>query len=74
MKRIFSFGSHAHPSKLDEYLTSVREIEQRMVNDESWAKKPKPKVSVKPPTDTASAADHIGRTTSGASTGIVSEM
>ncbi|MCX6979149.1 MAG: DUF1552 domain-containing protein [Verrucomicrobia bacterium] len=23
--------------KLDEYLTSVRESEQRMVNDESWA-------------------------------------
>src|SRR3954465_4265571 len=30
--------------KLDEYLTSVRELEQHMVNDESWAKKPKPKV------------------------------
>ena len=30
--------------KLDEYLTSVRELEQRMINDESWAKKPKPKV------------------------------
>ena len=26
--------------KLDEYLTSLRELEQRMVNDESWAKKP----------------------------------
>ncbi len=74
MKRIFSFCSHAHPSKLDEHLTSVREIEQRMVNDESWAKKPKPKVSLKPPTDIAGAADHIGRTTFGASTGIVSEM
>ena len=48
--------------KLDEYLTSVRELEQRMVNDESWAKKPKPKVSVKPPTDIANASDLIGRT------------
>jgi hypothetical protein len=48
--------------KLDEYLTSVRELEQRMVNDESWAKKPKPKVNVEPPKDIPSAADLIGRT------------
>jgi hypothetical protein len=48
--------------KLDEYLTSVRELEQRMVTDESWAKKPKPKVDVEPPKDIANAADLIGRT------------
>jgi hypothetical protein len=48
--------------KLDEYLTSVRELEQRMVNDESWAKTPKPKVSVEPPKDIPNAADLIGRT------------
>ena len=48
--------------KLDEYLTSVRELEQRMVNDESWANKPKPKVAAKPPTDIPNAADLIGRT------------
>jgi hypothetical protein len=48
--------------KLDEYLTSVRELEQRMVNDESWVRKPKPKVSVPPPQDIPNAADLIGRT------------
>jgi hypothetical protein len=48
--------------KLDEYLTSVRELEQRMVNDESWAKKPKPKVNVEPPKDIPNASDLIGRT------------
>ncbi len=48
--------------KLDEYLTSVRELEQRMVNDESWANKPKPKVTVEPPKDIPNAADLIGRT------------
>ncbi len=48
--------------KLDEYLTSVRALEQRMVLDESWAKKPKPKVSVEPPKDIPNAADLIGRT------------
>lgn len=48
--------------KLDEYLTSVRDLEQRMVIDESWAKKPKPKVNVDPPKDIPNAADLIGRT------------
>ncbi len=48
--------------KLDESLTSVRELEQRMVNDESWAKTPKPKVNVEPPRDIPNAADLIGRT------------
>ncbi len=48
--------------KLDEYLTSVRELEQRMVKDESWARRPKPKVNVEPPKDIPNAADLIGRT------------
>jgi hypothetical protein len=48
--------------KLDEYLTSVRELEQRMVKDASWAKTPKPKVNVEPPKDIPNAADLIGRT------------
>jgi hypothetical protein len=48
--------------KLDEYLTSVRELEQRLVKDESWFKTPKPKVDVEPPTDIPNAADLIGRT------------
>ena len=48
--------------KLDEYLTSVRELERRLVKDASWAKKPKPKVNVEPPKDIPNAADLIGRT------------
>ena len=48
--------------KLDEYLTSVRELEQRLVTDESWIKTPKPKVNAQPPQDIANAADLIGRT------------
>ncbi len=48
--------------KLDEYLTSVRELEQRMSKDEEWARKPKPKVNVEPPKDFPNAADLIGRT------------
>ena len=48
--------------KLEEYLTSVRELEQRMSKDEEWAKKPKPKVDVEAPKDIPNAADLIGRT------------
>ncbi len=48
--------------KLDEYLSSVRALERRMVVDESWAKKPKPQVNVEPPKDIPNAADLIGRT------------
>lgn len=48
--------------KLDEYLSSVRELEQRLVKDEAWLKTPKPKVDVEPPQDIPNAADLIGRT------------
>src|SRR5829696_9204224 len=37
--------------RLDEYITSVRDLEKRLARDEAWVKTPKPKVSVKPPTD-----------------------
>ena len=46
--------------KLDQYFTSVRELEQRLVQSEEWTKKPKPKVAMKPPADPASSADVIG--------------
>lgn len=47
--------------KLDEYLTSVRQLEQRLVTDETWSRKPKPKVNVQPPEDIQDKADLIGR-------------
>jgi len=48
--------------RLDEYLTSVRELEQRLVVDEKWRKTPKPKVNVQPPKDISNRNDLIGRT------------
>lgn len=48
--------------KLDEYITSVRELEQRLAKDEGWAKRPKPKVNAKQPTDIPNVADLLGRT------------
>jgi hypothetical protein len=47
--------------KLDEYFTSVRELEQRLARAEEWSKKPKPEVHVKPPQNITNPADIIGR-------------
>jgi hypothetical protein len=51
----------ADRDKLDEYFSSVREVEQRLVKAEAWTHKPKPKVNLKPPTDNDNGADLIGR-------------
>lgn len=48
--------------KLDEYFTSVRELEKRMASAEEWSKKPKPKVDAQQPKDITNSADLIGRT------------
>jgi hypothetical protein len=47
---------------LDEYMTSVRELEQRLVVAEKWVRTPKPKVDAEPPKDITNRADLIGRT------------
>jgi hypothetical protein len=47
--------------KLDEYFSSVRELEQRLVKAEAWTHKPKPKVNQQPPHDIENGADLIGR-------------
>lgn len=48
--------------KLDEYFTSVRDLEKRLARAEEWSKKPKPKVDVPPPQDIANSAEIIART------------
>jgi hypothetical protein len=48
--------------RLDEYITSVRDLEKRLARDETWAKTPKPKVNVEPPKDIPNVADLLGRT------------
>ncbi len=47
--------------KLDEYLSAVRDLEGRLVQNEAWAQRPKPKVDAKPPTDIQSRTDAIGK-------------
>ena len=46
---------------LEQYFTSVREVEVRLVQAEEWAKRPKPKVEQKPPTDIEERANFVGR-------------
>jgi hypothetical protein len=48
--------------RLDEYITSVRDLEKRLARDEAWAKTPKPRVKVEPPKDISNVADLLGRT------------
>jgi hypothetical protein len=44
----------ADRQRLDLLLTSIREAEQRLQQDQAWVRKPKPKVEAKPPTN-----DHL---------------
>ncbi|MEM9657335.1 MAG: DUF1552 domain-containing protein [Planctomycetota bacterium] len=47
--------------RLDAYFTSVRELEQRLVESEAWAHRPKPQVDVPQPVDVADRNDFIKR-------------
>ena len=52
----------ADREKLDQYFTSVRELEGRLASAEEWSKRPKPKVAVPQPQDVTNPTDVIGRT------------
>ena len=47
--------------KLDEYFTSVRELEIRLQQNKEWAKRPKPKVDYKEPQDVADRNDILAK-------------
>lgn len=47
--------------RLDEYLTSVRDLELRLTSSEEWARRPKPKVDASQPVDIRNASDFIGQ-------------
>jgi hypothetical protein len=51
----------ADRDKLDEYFSSVRELEKRLARAEEWSKKPKPKVNAKPPQNNNNPADVAGK-------------
>jgi hypothetical protein len=45
--------------RLDQYLTGVRDLEQRMVQSAAWEKKPRPVVNQKPPLDPADPREYM---------------
>lgn len=47
--------------RLDAYMSSVRDLEQRMAESERWASRPKPKVEFRKPVDVGNPNDFIGR-------------
>jgi hypothetical protein len=51
----------ADRAKLDEYYTSVREMELRFAKALEWAQKPKPAMAAAPPKDITDDRDMIGR-------------
>lgn len=51
----------ADRDKLDEYFTSVRELERGLARSEEWSKRPKPRVEARPPQDITNGADLVGR-------------
>jgi hypothetical protein len=51
----------ADRDKLDEYFSSVRELEQRLATSQAWAHKPKPKLDERPPVDITNGSDLVGR-------------
>lgn len=43
--------------KLDEYFSSVRDVELRLVRSQQWANRPKPPVTLRPPVDIPNATE-----------------
>ncbi len=60
-KRLTRSLGKGDQDRLDDYFTSVRELEQRLADSEAWAKRPKPKVDAKEPIDISNGNDFVGR-------------
>jgi len=52
---------HHDREKLDEYLSSVRDLEVRLQQSEDWMQKPKPQVDAEQPKDIEDRYDVIGK-------------
>jgi len=62
-KRLNQTLSQADQHRLDQYFTSVRELEQRLHSAEAWEYKPKPVVKASAPEDIEDAREFARRTT-----------
>jgi hypothetical protein len=61
-KRLGRTLSAGDRSRLDQYFTSVRELENRMKSAEAWEYRPKPSINAKPPVDIDDAKEFVQRT------------
>jgi hypothetical protein len=48
--------------RLDQYFTSVRDLEKRVAQSAEWEKRPRPVVNAKPPVDPTDAREYFERT------------
>lgn len=62
-KRLSRSLSPADQRRMDQYFTSVRELEQRLHSAQEWEHKPKPKVEAAPPSDIDDQREFVRRTT-----------
>jgi hypothetical protein len=60
-KRLEQSVNAADRSRLDQYFTSIRELEGQLLQAEAWAQKPKPVVSMPEPKEITDAAQLITR-------------
>ncbi|RLS52396.1 MAG: DUF1552 domain-containing protein [Planctomycetota bacterium] len=61
-KRLSRSLSPVDQQRLDQYFTSVRELEQRLQSSQEWEHKPKPSVHVPAPEDIEDARAFVNRT------------
>jgi hypothetical protein len=61
-KRLNQSLSPADRARLDQYFTSVRELEQRLQSAEAWEHRPKPKISATPPEDVTDGREFARQT------------
>jgi hypothetical protein len=61
-KRLNRSLPKADQQRMDQYYTSVRELEQRLHNSEAWEYTPKPVVKAQPPTDVDDKREFVRRT------------
>ncbi len=61
-KRLHRTLPKADQQRMDEYFSSVRELEQRLHASEEWEYKPKPKVEAQPPEDIDDAREFVKKT------------
>lgn len=60
-KRLTGELGHRDQEKMEEYLTSVRDLEVRLQQSEGWVQRPKPRVEVEQPKDVADKSDAIAK-------------